>query len=255
LAPPRPRVVVNADDFGISRPVNSAIGACFEAGRISSATLLANQPWLEEACDLARSKGFVDRLGVHLTLTFGEPLSAAMRDELRGEPTLNLRERRILSSRALQRAIVEEVRAQIQRVVSAGIRPTHIDSHHHILNSFPYAASAITAARDLGITRMRIARNRFISRSPGRVLFKAAYNRFVRWRGMRTTDTFTDVRPLFTHLAAGGRFPGGVVEVMCHPGARLPDEFLPYSSETELLLGPEWGNALRAVDLIGYAQV
>ena len=73
-------VVVNADDFGMSRQINEAILQAFEKGLISSATLMANMPAFEEACQLVRQDHLQRRIGLHLNLTEGKPLTADIAD-------------------------------------------------------------------------------------------------------------------------------------------------------------------------------
>ena len=72
-------LLVNADDFGKSAEINRAVAEAFERGYITHTTLMANMPAAEEAVDLARQKGFAERVGLHLNLTEGLPLSLPIR--------------------------------------------------------------------------------------------------------------------------------------------------------------------------------
>jgi predicted glycoside hydrolase/deacetylase ChbG (UPF0249 family) len=63
------KIIANADDFGLNDEVNQAIVEAFEKHMISSATLMANMPGFEEACELAHRHGLLGRIGVHLNLT------------------------------------------------------------------------------------------------------------------------------------------------------------------------------------------
>src|SRR5699024_9671925 len=73
------RVIINADDFGLSHDENRTIIAAFQQGLISSATLMANMPAFVEACALTREHGLQGRVGLHFNLTYGRPLSTAIR--------------------------------------------------------------------------------------------------------------------------------------------------------------------------------
>src|SRR5919112_1525178 len=68
------QLVVNADDFGISRGVNRGIVEAHRAGLVTSASLMSNLPSAEDA--LTRATTCPDLgLGLHLTLTAGRPLT------------------------------------------------------------------------------------------------------------------------------------------------------------------------------------
>jgi predicted glycoside hydrolase/deacetylase ChbG (UPF0249 family) len=71
------QVIVNADDFGLSTSENAVIFSAFQAGLISSATIMANMPEFEAACAMARHPMLDGRIGLHFNLTYGKPLSQA----------------------------------------------------------------------------------------------------------------------------------------------------------------------------------
>ena len=68
-------MIVIADDFGLSEEVNAAIVEAFDRGLLTGASIIANMPAFEEACELAAEHGFQDRVGTHLNLTEGTPLT------------------------------------------------------------------------------------------------------------------------------------------------------------------------------------
>lgn len=67
-------LVVNGDDFGMDEGVNRAITQAFEEGRIDRTTLMANMPGAQDAMKIAKERGFIDRVGIHINLTSGVPL-------------------------------------------------------------------------------------------------------------------------------------------------------------------------------------
>lgn len=247
--------VINADDFGISPQVSHDIAACFDAGRITSTTIIANVPGFEDACALAKRHGFADRVGVHLNLTLGPPVSKLMQRLCRGTGSMAVPEQRLLAPPDLLHAVEAELRAQIARVMGEGITPSHIDSHQHIINGFPYARAAIRVAKEFGIVRVRLTRNAFYRRDPLKWFFKTSYNRYLRLMGMRTVRRFADVKPYFAHVRAGGSHLRGPIELMCHPGARLRVPVSDMTTETGLLLSQEFGDFLESVRLIPYREV
>ena len=73
------KIIINADDFGMSAEANKAIVEAFEKNVISSTTLMANMSGFNEACELAHRHRLLGKIGVHLNLTSGYPLSEPIR--------------------------------------------------------------------------------------------------------------------------------------------------------------------------------
>ena len=69
------RIILNADDLGLTPSCTEAILEAFRQSYISSATLVANGPCVEDAARRCREAGLLDRLGIHLNLTEGTPLT------------------------------------------------------------------------------------------------------------------------------------------------------------------------------------
>jgi hypothetical protein len=68
-------IIVNADDFGSKSSVNKAIAELFNTGAINSTTLIANMAGFDEAVELANKNNFITKIGVHLNLSAGDPLT------------------------------------------------------------------------------------------------------------------------------------------------------------------------------------
>src|ERR1700693_2276243 len=128
------KLVINADDYGLSRGVNTGIVEAAETGSVTSASMMVNLPGFDGSVASARSCPSLS-LGLHLNLTTGKPLTAA--------PTLTRRETgqfyplplliaRASLGRVDSSEVARECAAQIDRMVEVGIRPTHLDSHRHV---------------------------------------------------------------------------------------------------------------------------
>ncbi|MBL8235663.1 MAG: ChbG/HpnK family deacetylase, partial [Bryobacterales bacterium] len=108
-------LVVNADDFGFTRDVNDGIVEAHRNGILTATTLMANGAEFEHAVTLARRHPSLD-VGCHLVLVGGHSrdvaglVSAVLRGQLDVEAELD---------------------AQIRRILSVGLRPTHLDTHKH----------------------------------------------------------------------------------------------------------------------------
>jgi len=156
---------VNADDFGLSAGVNAGILSCFHNGILRSTSLMPNGAAFEDAVRLARQTPGLG-VGVHLSLV-GEPCVAPRR-ELGGladadgmlPASYAAFARGYFSRRFTQREIQREVAAQMRRVLQAGIRPTHLDSHQHVHLMPGVFGLALQAAQEAGIQVIRVPHER-----------------------------------------------------------------------------------------------
>lgn len=134
-------IIINADDAGMCRSVNLATIRAMEDGLVSSASVMVPCPGFEEFAAYARTHPEKD-LGVHLTLTCdaGEfrwgPLLPAERVPSLVDENGHFWSTSDEVTRHAERDEVEvELRAQIERAVEAGIRPTHLDNHMYSLEN------------------------------------------------------------------------------------------------------------------------
>ena len=128
------RVIINADDLGLSQSIDSAIFRLAEKGAITSASLIAVGRDFDPAASWA-SKQKIISIGVHLCLTDGlMPLTDArglVGDNHLFDPLTKLSMRAYCRSIPLD-TIRSEWKAQISLIRSKGIEPTHLDSHQHV---------------------------------------------------------------------------------------------------------------------------
>jgi predicted glycoside hydrolase/deacetylase ChbG (UPF0249 family) len=156
----RIRLVVNADDFGMTAEISRGIVRAHRAGIVTSTSLLGNCADLEAARALLAGAPELG-VGVHLALIGGRPVSDA-----RGIPSLTDGGGMFLSrssdfftrwmrGQLVPAEIETELEAQIDRVRAAGIVPDHLDTHHH-LGFLPAVGKAMEAtARRHGIAGIR----------------------------------------------------------------------------------------------------
>jgi chitin disaccharide deacetylase len=213
-----PPTVIVADDFGLDTPTTNGILQAFDEGLISATSLLANMPGFDEAVAAAHDRRLHGAVGVHLNLSEGKSLT----DPVRRCPRLAHRDGAFCWThhfvRKLERdevyAVATEWRAQIERIVAAGIRPAHLDSHHHTHTSWPFGAIAMAVAREFEIPTIRLSRT--FSATPPKPhikLYKLLYNGRLRRRGFSRMAHFGDVRDVPRALP----FARGPIEVMTHP--------------------------------------
>jgi predicted glycoside hydrolase/deacetylase ChbG (UPF0249 family) len=200
------RLIVNADDWGLTRGVSEGILAAHRHGIVSSTTVLATAALDRELVARLRDSGL--GLGVHVNLTLGAPLT-------RGRSLVDVdgrfvRDARRAAARASVADVRVEVEAQVDRFASMLRRhPTHLDTHHHVGLHSPVREVVLEVAAALAVpvrsqnpearARARTAR----LRTPDHFFGEsgpAAY-----WSLDRT----------IRHLR---ELPAGVSEFMCHPG-------------------------------------
>jgi len=214
------KIVINADDFGLSNTINRAILASVQAGLCSSTTVMANQPGFAEACQLAHEHRLLDRVGIHLVLTAGCPLTEA----IKRYPRFCDPEGRFCFSRgrplfwlgAAERDVVAaELAAQIKRCRDAGLPITHIDSHHHCHTEFAILSVVINLARREGIRFCRLSRNCGPGIKLPRRMYKQVVNARIRLAHLAGTQFFGSTHDV---LVLARKHPSAFsTEVMIHP--------------------------------------
>ena len=286
------RLIINADDFGLTLGVNRAIVEAHQRGVVTSATLMANAGAVEDA--VARARDARLSVGCHVVLIDGAPVLSAPEVS-----TLVASERsprfhdgwlafagRALRHRFNANQVAAEVEAQIRRIQQTGLPVTHLDSHKHVHLLPPVLAPLLRAAKACGV---RAVRNPFAPLKPLALAhlarrprlwtrytevkllqrFGARFRQAVADAGMLTTDgTFGMVATgalddqLFAAIV--GSLPEGTWELVCHPGycdseLRSVKTRLRESRQQELRVltsdAARQAIAAAAVQLISYAQL
>lgn len=154
------RLIINADDFGLCAGVNRAVAEAHRAGALPSATLMATGDAFEEAVDLARQLPGLG-VGLHLCLVGGRPLSApASIPGLVGKdgrllPDLTAFATRWASGGLHADELLREASTQLERLMEAGLSPTHLDTHKHTAVLPPVAAVLAELCRRYDIQAVR----------------------------------------------------------------------------------------------------
>lgn len=242
-------LIVNADDFGFSHGVNEGILKAHRDGIVTGTTVMVNLPLAVEIVQaVAQNPGL--GAGVHLNITFGKPvLPVAEVPSLVNEKGEFLRPE-VGAERVRPVEAAAEWRAQLELFQSWGIKPTHLDSHHHVHTWPGLRDIAVQLAKELGIPM------RFTD-SPTREVLVS--------KGVTVTDFFAGEfygdKATTAHLLDILRnLTPGVTELMCHPA--VVDEHLnakstytwPRSTELASLTSLKVDNLLKSqgIKLITY---
>lgn len=238
------RLIINADDFGLTAGVNRAILEAHEHGVVTSTTLMANSLAFEEAVQLAQSRLSLST-GCHVVLLDGKPLidPGRLPSLVDGKDRNSFRDGvsgfvlRTLCGRIDPDQVEAETTAQIRKLQFHGIDVSHVDSHKHT-HMFPPALQGILrAARTCGVTAIRnpfevVAAN-FVRIQRGlwkryaqvKTLHGLAgyFRKAVAKAGLRTPDGTLGIvatghlnPDLFREIA--DNMPEGTWEFVCHPG-------------------------------------
>ncbi len=263
------KLVLNADDFGFTPDVNEGIVEAHRRGILTATTLMANGAAFDDAVRLARQTPSLD-IGCHLVLIGGQSL-------VTGRP-LPLSVPQLLGALARRQIRpYDELKAQVEKILAAGIRATHLDTHKHTHLAPPVLDAVARLGEefdirwvrrpfDFPLTAVRVpAVKRLTSRALG--VMRRRFHRVLARHGCRTTDHFAGFQITGTFriaelVALVGALPEGSTELMTHPGrcgaalcaarTRLKDS---RQHELEALVAPEVREALRqnGVELTNYA--
>jgi predicted glycoside hydrolase/deacetylase ChbG (UPF0249 family) len=214
------KLIINADDFGLTAGVNRGIVEAHNGGVVSSTTLMANGPAFDDAVAAARSAPNLS-VGCHVVLVDGTPVSApdavdTLRAIRSAEPDRFYSSLSAFAARAMlggfdRDQVVAEVVAQIKKIQAAGIQVTHLDTHKHA-HVFPEILVALVrAARICGV---RAIRNPIVPvKAISSRLFKDKRELWKRYSQVRILHTFSRQFRQRTKRA-GLLTPDGVVGVI-----------------------------------------
>ncbi|MGC9197484.1 MAG: ChbG/HpnK family deacetylase [Acidobacteriaceae bacterium] len=232
------RLILNADDFGLTNGINRAVAELHQAGVLTSATLMANGPAFQDAVRIALDHPSLG-VGCHIVLTDGVPVSPPeaiptllSADGRTFRPKLTQFIRDLLLGRIRESEIQCEALAQVRKIQHSGIRITHLDTHKHT-HVFPPVTRALLQV--MQVTSVAALRNPFEpdhTRAYARLKrrlqisllneFQNGFHRIIP-PSLTTNGTFgisatgslnaEELSELFRHIPGQGTF-----ELLCHPG-------------------------------------
>jgi chitin disaccharide deacetylase len=160
------RLIVNADDFGRSSAINSAVIRAHTDGILTTASLMVGEPCCAEAVALARQQ---PRLGVGLHLTLSCGRATLPPEKIRG--LVNARREfdnrpvalgwRYFFRRDLREPLRREIHAQFEAFHATGLVLDHVNGHQHMHLHPTVLRILMEDAEKLGIRRLRLTRDPF----------------------------------------------------------------------------------------------
>ncbi len=287
------RLILNADDFGLTRGVNRAIAEAHDRGVLTSTTLMATGAAFQDAVETAKARPRLS-VGCHVVLVDGVPALPADRipslvpNAANGELRVNLLPfmSSVLRGTIKGDEITRETAAQIEKLQSLGVRVSHLDTHKHTHMLPGVLCPLLDAARARGV---RAVRNPFaplmelafvhVARRPRlwkrssqlRVLrrYASGFHREVAEHGMVSTDGCLGVaatgcldQQVLESIADS--IPQGTWELVTHPGYNDEDLAKVHTrlhasraTELEMLTAPHTRRMFeaRGIELISWAQL
>lgn len=212
------KLIVNADDFGLTEAVNLGIVECFRAGIVKSTTIMMNQPGTEHAIELYH-RGQVPEVGLHFTVTSGKPVLPAEYVSSLVDDSGYFLDKSVLRNKAdvNPAEVSAELYAQYQAAIDAGLKINHLDSHHFGGVFAPLKQAFTQVANEIGLPVRRI--DNIIAGQEG--LEVATPTRFDMRFFAEGVSLARFQELLLEHKTS---CPDGIIEFMCHPSNAVTKE-------------------------------
>jgi chitin disaccharide deacetylase len=257
------RLIVNADDYGMTPAVSAGIRRAHLNGIVTSATTMMNLPAAKDSLALLHDMASTLAVGVHLVLSAGSPLRPP--DTVRSLVT-NTGTFMVIRDLYEQLATIDsaelrdEWRLQIETFLESGLPIDHIDSHHHISYFHPTLFEVmLTLVQEYGVP----IRSPFLGAEIPAFVSELLTAYPVRYPD-RLDISFYDTGATHTHFVElVENLPDGVTEFMTHPGEvdaelRAMDSYTdPRIRELDILTDPQVKALIEScqIELISFAQL
>jgi hopanoid biosynthesis associated protein HpnK len=269
------KLIINADDFGISSPVNRAVIKGWTEGILTSASLMVTGEAFAEAVELARQNPDL-QVGLHLTLVQG---SSVLKHE--GFPLLTDKQgkfpedpvfagMRMFFLKPLRKQLEKEIEAQIVRFLETGLPLSHIDGHLNIhmhptvfdilCRLMPkYGISTFRLSRENLGEEISISSERVFGKTADAFIFSTLARRCLPQLQMRRIGFATEVRGLLNSgkitekylLKLLGTIKNGTTEIYFHPSETDSTDLPGYrmKDELEALLSGKVSDMIRSENI------
>ena len=213
-------IQINADDFGLSDNVNKAVVECFQKKYISTTTIIMNMENTDRAVNFSREFDFVDKVGLHLNILEGYPLSDAIKkcqifcneEGMFNDTIWHNSMKMFFLSYEEKKALRKEMEMQIDKYFSYGFEG-HLDSHKHTHTIWSIFQELNKLLQKNKFKTIRLSENVNKNINLKKKTYKTVYNQVLKYKFNISTNYFTS----FDIAQDVGLPKNGVVELMCHP--------------------------------------
>lgn len=274
------RLIVTADDFGLSVPVNEAVENAHTQGVLTTTCLMVGEDAVEDAVRRAKENAKL-AVGLHVVVVCGK--SVLPHDEIpdlvdgQGNFDTNLVRAgfRYFFLPKVRRQLALEIEAQYRAFQKTGLYLDHVNAHNHMHVHPTVLGLILQVGRAYGLSAVRIPAETFTIRSIANLIEKlflapwlALVKARVRRAGLRYNDQIFGIRDSgrMTRdrlLSIIGQLPDGVTEVFSHPATRRWEGIDPaamdygFEEEYEALLDTDVRNAIAesGSELISFRDI
>lgn len=216
------RIIVNGDDFGRTHEANLGVEKAIKEGYISQTSVMVNMNYFDEAVEIAKRNHFQDRIGLHINLFEGTPLTSGYKklkkyaryDMFDYRPDLF---HKYFNFNA--EIIQEELEAQIQKYLSAGFSLMNIDSHHCAFYDQPVLTAIIPLLEKYQFQSIRYIGNSYFNGSKFREWYGNAWIQKMDKHHLKHTDYTSSVATFMKNKRKQNRalLNAKIVEIYVHP--------------------------------------
>lgn len=231
-------LLVNADDFGRHELINRAVEIAFQTGCLRSATLMAGGIAFDDAIRVAKKNPGLG-VGIHFTLANGNPvlppenIPSLVTEEGIFHDNYVIFMKKYFSGQIALSEIRAELAAQLQKILRAGLKPTHFDSHQHLHHIPGVIEIALELAATENIFAMRTANTKIFDgelNSFGQFVGRFGLSSLAKFAAYKAHNKNFATPEHFTGIVAGesvsenfllkllDNLQDGTTEVMLHPG-------------------------------------
>lgn len=222
------KFIINADDFAGTEERTRAIDEAFLAGCLSRASIIVNKDPFEQAVRISEERGYKDKIGLHLNLTTGFPLTEDIRhcrafcgeDGKFNRKLFHSRRTRFWLTPKEKRAVKKEIEAQVDKYLEFGFSLMNADGHGHIHTFFSFARIIIPILKEKEFKSVRLSKNVPQSGRKDSLLksiYKKQFNNYIRKNFKDSTLYFGAVTESMCLANSEEGKREGVCEVMTHP--------------------------------------
>jgi len=226
-------IKIIADDLGLDESVNQAIVSLLKEKAIDGASLMANGQAFEDALVRIRELNFESNIGAHLVLV-GE--KSILGGDL--NPDYKVFFIKYLLGKINFKNIEDELRAQLKKIVDAGIQLRFLNSHQHLHLLPKLGLITIKLAKEFNIPYIRTVSEPFYAGSFFRRVqlillryFSSRLTKRIKANNLQTNDCFAGflkagsigLKDLEKARELARKNPSKIVELNCHPGFENPE--------------------------------
>jgi chitin disaccharide deacetylase len=223
------RLIVNADDFGASPGVNQAIVRAFRDGVLTSCSLMVGEDAFPEAVRMAKEASGLG-VGLHLVAVMGKSVLPSREIPSLVDPEGHFSSDPVKAglnyffSTKARKELAREMRAQFERFLASGLRPSHVDSHLHLHFHPVMFDLAVGFCNEFGIRCMRIPEDdpgllaRWEGKHADRQQAAARFFRLFtrRMKARLEREGIVHTRKVFGHFMTGRMTKSYVLHVLDH---------------------------------------